>query len=277
MNKLISNIRNIKIYDNSLFHNQDTVKAYNEYINTLLELEPLKLKYFIQNLKNREIINNQETELEESFLLELFKLSQRKDSIDITMNLMNEKLTLIDIKKIHRVVIKGSSDDCEKNYDYRKDNNKWVGSFGTNGEARVDYFPPDYAEIMDLMDVILDYLNEKENTNFENLFIKPMVAHALIAYLQPFGNGNTRLSRVLQHCKICTNTNEVFKTDFNKPILYLSKNYLLTRGSYRGLIKNLAVNQDDDAWNKWFNYNLNMIDEQIYYVDKQLTQYMKQM
>jgi Fic family protein len=183
---------------------------------------------------------------------------------------MNQPLTPVDIKKIHRVVIKGSSDDLEKNYDFRKDNDKWVGSFGINGETNIDYLPPDYNEIMDLMNVILEYLNEKNNVNFENLFIKPLVAHALIAYLQPFGNGNTRLARVLQHCKICANTNEVFNTDLNKPVLYLSKNYLITRGDYRGLIKNLAINQDDDAWNKWFNYNLNMIDEQLYFHEDNL-------
>lgn len=275
MDNLIGNIRNIKIYDNSLFHIEDTTKAYQEYLKKISRLDPLKLKYFVQTLKNREIINNQEAELEESFLLELFKLSQKKDSIDITMGLINHNnLTPIDVKKIHRVVIKGSSDDKEQNYDYRKDNDKWVGSFGTNGEARVDYLPPDYNEVLDLMDVILDYLNE-DVTNFENLFIKPLVAHAAIAYLQPFGNGNTRLARVLQHCKICANTNQVFNTKLDKPVLYLSKNYLLTREQYRGLIKNLVIQKDDDAWNKWFNYNLNMIDEQLYYVDKQLTQYMK--
>lgn len=277
MDKLIGNMRDIKIYDNSLFHIEDTVNAYNDYIKKLLELDPVKLKYFIQTLKNREIINNQETELEESFLLELFKLSQRKDSIDITMSLMNQnELSITDVKKIHRLVIKGSSDDLESNFDYRKDNNKWVGSFGTNGEARIDYLPPDYNEILDLMGVILEYLNEKDNSNFENLFIKPLIVHALIAYLQPFGNGNTRLARVLQHCKICTDTNEVFKTEFNKPILYLSKNYLITRGQYRGLIKNIAVEKSDDAWNKWFNYNLNMIDEQLYFLNTNLTQYMRQ-
>lgn len=275
MDSLIGNIRNIKIYDSSLFHVEDTTRAYQEYLKKLSTLDPLKLKYFIQTLKNREIINNQETELEESFLLELFKLSQKKDSIDITMNLINQNnLTPTDIKKIHRVVIKGSSDDIEQNYDYRKDNNKWVGYFGTNGETRIDYLPPDYNEILELTDVVLNYLNEDVNS-FENLFIKPLVAHAAIAYIQPFGNGNTRLARVLQHCKFCDNTNQIFKTNLDKPVLYLSKNYLLTREQYRGLIKNLVVNKDNDAWNKWFNYNLNMIDEQLYYIDKQLTQYMR--
>ncbi|MBQ9072435.1 MAG: Fic family protein [Bacilli bacterium] len=276
MDKLVSNIRNIQIYDNSMFHLEDVLKKYEEYLDILKQLEPNKLKYFIRHLKNREIINNQEAEMEESFLLELFKLSQRKDSIDITMKYFeDDNLTVDEVKKIHRVVIKGSSDDLESNYDLRSDNNKWVGAYGTNGQKRVDYMPPDYNEINELLTEVLSYLNEQDNTNFINIFIKPLIAHAAIAYLQPFGNGNTRLARVLQHCKICNSTNKLFGTEFTHPTIYLSKNYLLTRAQYRGLITNIAVNKDDGAWNKWFDYNLTMFDDQLYFLNNQLDQYRK--
>lgn len=274
MDKLVENIRKIKIYDNSMFHIEDVLEKYKEYLNRLQQLEPNKLKYFIKNLKNREIVNNQETEMEESFLIELFQLSQRKDSIDITMKYFEDNnLTIDELKKIHRVVIKGSSDDLEANYNLRSDNNKWVGAFGSNGERSIDYIPPNYEEIESLLNEVLSYLNEQDNTNFENLFIKPLIVHALIAYIQPFGNGNTRLSRVLQHCKICNSTNKMFNTNFDYPTIYLSKNYLLSRGQYRGLIKNIAIDKDDNSWNKWFEYNLNMLDEQLFFLDNQLTQY----
>lgn len=274
MDKLVENIKNIKIYDNCMFHIEDILKKYEEYLKILIQLEPNKLKLFIKHLKNREIINNQETEMEESFMLELFKLSQRKDSIDITMKAFeDDSLTIDEIKKIHRIVIKGSSDDLESNHNLRNDNNKWVGSFGTNGQRKIDYIPPNFNEIEELLSEVLSYLNEQDNTNFINIFIKPLIAHALIAYIQPFGNGNTRLARVLQHCKICASTNKLFNTKFTHPVIYLSKNYLITRGQYRGLIKEIAINKDDDAWNKWFRYNLNMIDEQLFFLDKQLNSY----
>jgi len=276
MDKLVGNIRNIKIYDNSMFHIEDVYEKYEEYLKKLNNLDPTKLKYFIKNLKNREIIKNQETEMEESFMLELFKLSQKKDSIDITMKYFEDNsLSIDEVQKIHRMVIKGSSDDIESNYNLRNDNNKWVGYFGTNGEKNVDYLPPSYQEIEELLEEVLIYLNETSNNNFENLFIKPLVAHAMIAYIQPFGNGNTRLARVLQHCKICNSTNNIFKTEFTHPTIYLSENYLLTRQQYRGLIKNISIDKDDRAWNKWFEYNLNMFEEQLFFLDKQITYYNK--
>lgn len=277
MDLLVNGIRNLKLFDSTLFHLEDTNATYREYIDKLLQLDPKKLKYFLLTLKNREIINNQEAELEESFLLELFKLTQRKDSIDITMKHYEDgNLDKVELKKIHRIVIKGSSDDISANYDYRKDNNKWVGYYGTNGVQRVDYLPPDYNEIDELIGITLDYLNEPDSKDDYNaIFIKPLIVHALIAYIQPFGNGNTRLARVIQHGKICKMTNETYNTEFLSPPMYLSKNYLLTRGEYRGFIKNLAVNQNDESWNKWFNYNLNMIDEQLYYLNTQITTYQK--
>ena len=63
--------------------------------------------------------------------------------------------------------------------------------------------------------------------------------------------------------------------DFSHPTIYLSKNYLLTRPQYRGLITNISVNKDDDAWNKWFDYNLTMFDDQLYFLNNQLEQYKK--
>lgn len=275
MDSLVSNIKNIKVYDNCMFHMKDILKKYDEYLRKLMDLEPKKLKYFIQNLRNREIVNNQEAELEESFLVELFQLSQKTDSIDVTMRYFNTNdLNKNDIKKIHRIVIKGSSDDLQENYDYRQHNNLWVGCYGTGGDKVIDYIPPKYEELNELLDEVLLYLNEK-NDNIDNLFIKPLIVHALIAYIQPFGNGNTRLARVLQHCKICHTTNEIFNTNFTHPTLYLSKNYFLTRSQYRGLIRYIATEKNNNAWNSWFKYNLNMIDEQLFFLDKQLTQYKK--
>ena len=273
----IGKIRNIKVYDSSLFRLEEIEEKYSEYIKKLMELDPKKLKIFIQHIKNREIINNQEAEMEEPFLMELYKLTQKRDSIDKAMDYFKDDvLTKSEVRKLHEIVIKGTKDDSIENYDFRKDNNKWVGSYDVNGNVRIDYMPPDYKNISELLDIVLDYLNEN-NYDLNNLFIKPLVVHALLAYIQPFGNGNTRLSRVIQHCKICKITNDIFKTSFTHPTFYLSKNYLLTRQQYRGLIQNIAVSKDDDAWNKWFKYNFNMIDEQLFYLDKQLTIYKNNM
>ena len=49
----------------------------------------------------------------------------------------------------------------------------------------------------------------------------------------------------------------------------------MTRQYYRALLKNIAVEKDNDAWNKWFNYNLNMVDEQLYKITNDLDEYVR--
>ena len=272
MDRLVENIRNITVNDNNSYHLEDTYKMYLEYLKKLSELEERKTNYFLRYLKDNELSNNQETEFEEPFITGLTKLSQRQNSINTTMKLFEKGfLTKEDIKKIHRLVIKGSSDDTKNNYEFRMDNEKWVGSF-VNGKRDVHYIPPDYKIIDELLNQILLYLNEK-NYDEHNIFIKPLIVHALLAYVQSFGNGNTRLARVIQHCKVCTMSNEMLGYNFSTPTFYLSENYLKTRPQYRELIKKIAADKDMESWNKWFNYNLNMIDEQLYFLDNNLTKY----
>ena len=268
-NKLVSNIH---LSERTLDHLEFTYEDYLNYLKIIDELDEFKKNLFLKTLKNREIVNNQETEMEESFMVELYNISRRKDSIDIVMQIIEDgSITKEELKKLHRVVIKGSSDDIPSNYNYRTDNNKWVGSFDNYGGKIIDYMPPDYTKIDSLISQTLNYLNKDIGIkNLDHVFVKPFIVHALLAYIQPFGNGNTRLARVLQHGKIWHDTNH--KTEFNMvmPTIYLSKNYLQTRPQYREIIKDVSINYNDEVWNKWINYNLNMIDEQLNFHEENL-------
>lgn len=273
--ELLEKIKNLKIYDSTMFHLEDTMDAYGKYIGLLKSLDITHLYWFLETLKKREIINNQETEMENTFLMELFSSIQKTNSIDYVVQAYHDgKIDFDEVRRLHRIVINGTVDDKIENYDYRGDNEKWVGYFDSKNEKVIDYMPPDYTKIKEYMLEILRYLNFECNTTFDNIFLKPFVVHALIAYLQPFGNGNTRLARLLQHGKIWKSTVEEYDVTLEMPAIYMSKNYLLTRGQYRGLITDIAVDKNDNAWNRWFNYNLNMVDEQLYRIGIDLDTYM---
>ena len=274
MDSVVKSVENIELSSRVKEHLEFTYADYQKFLDNLYMLDKKVLKLFLRTLKDRELINNQETELEDPFLMELYRNHQRKDSIEIVTGLFEDnKITMEEVKKLHRVVIKGSSDDVYKNYAYRTDNDKWVGSYGYNGERQVDYYPPDYREITELITYTLDFLNNDSTGNSLNhILVKPFIVHGLMAYIQPFGNGNTRLSRVLQHGKIWQMTNNILGTDLSLPVLYLSKNYLQTRAQYRELISKIATEQD---WNAWLNYNLNMADEHLYFSETRLEQVKK--
>jgi len=275
MDSIVDRISEIQLSDSTKFHLVDTFQSYETYLYKLLQLELKYRKLFLLNLKNREIVNNQEAELQESFLVELYGLAQRRDSIDLVMKYFEVgPITKCKLKKLHQAVIMGSSDDLPSNYDYRDNNDRWVGYIGTNGRQVVDYVIPDYEQIDPLIHQTLDFLNrDEDHPELDHIFIKPFIVHLLLAYIQPFGNGNTRLARVVQHGKIWDSTKKLGNEALPYPAIYLSKNYLLSRSQYRNLIKEVVLSQNDEAWNKWFNYNLNMMDEQLFYTSSNLEKY----
>lgn len=270
MDKVVESIEKYKISNRVNEHLKYTHENYLNYLKKLNLLDEKVLRLYLKTLKNRELVNNQETELEQSFLIELYLCSQRKDSIDIVMqHFQDGNITKDELKKLHRIVIKNSADDDPKNYNFRTDNEKWVGYFGTGGAKRVDYYPPDYNEIDGLLDFILEFLNDdKSSRDINQTLIKPFIVHGFLGYLQAFGNGNTRLARVLQHGKIWQMTEQQEKIALSSPAVYLSKNYLQTRPQYRTLLKEIA---NDQNWDAWLDYNLNMFDEQLYYSENNLS------
>ena len=74
---------------------------------------------------------------------------------------------------------------------------------------------------------------------------------------------------------IWKNANNLYNKTFDKPIIYLSRNYLYTRQAYRNHFTNLAKEESNEAWNAWFKYNFNMLDEQLYYLDNNVKQLIK--
>jgi hypothetical protein len=86
-NKLVSNIH---LSERTLDHLEFTYEDYLNYLKTIDELDEFKKNLFLKTLKNREIVNNQETEMEESFMVELYNISRRKDSVDIVMQIIED-------------------------------------------------------------------------------------------------------------------------------------------------------------------------------------------
>lgn len=275
MSTLVTSAGTIQLTDHTLFHLEDLYQSYETYIQKLLILDPKHLQYFLKTLRTREIIENQKVEGQNSFLIELYQSSHRANSIAEMIKILQTKssISVKDFKHLHAIIIRGSEADREENYDYRADDTRWVGSFDQYGKQSVDYFPPQHAEVINDIQFTLDYFNQKSNDLFENIFLKPLIAHLLIAYIQPFGDGNTRTARLLQHGGIWRETNDHFRIDLSSPALYLSENYLLTRKQYRDTIKLVVTDPNIENWNKWFQYNLNMFDDQLFRLHHDLDRY----
>lgn len=274
----LDKINEYKLNSNVEFHMQDSIESYITYLNMLSELSPTKRQVFLNTLKNNEIVNNQEMEHENPFLVQLeleASSSKKNTSIDIMTDsiLESKPLNIRKIEQLHRLIIHGTNDDKPENYKIR-DKEAHVSEVN-DGIEKVCYYAPSPEEIKPYLSKILEFLNNEDNKKEQDVFYNSILTHFYIAALQPFGNGNTRLARLIEYGSIFKLSREVLGSKIKSPALFVSKNYLMTRASYRDNISKLVNEPSDDNFNNWVNYNLNMIDEQLYFCNNVLEKKVK--
>lgn len=274
----LDKINEYKLNSNVEFHMQDSIESYITYLNMLSELSPTKRQVFLNTLKNNEIVNNQEMEHENPFLVQLeleASNSKKNTSIDIMTDsiLESKPLNIRKIEQLHRLIIHGTNDDKPENYKIR-DKEAHVSEVN-DGIEKVCYYAPSPEEIKPYLSKIIEFLNNEDNKKEQDVFYNSILTHFYIAALQPFGNGNTRLARLIEYGSIFKLSREVLGSKIKSPALFVSKNYLMTRASYRDNISKLVNEPSDDNFNNWVNYNLNMIDEQLYFCNNVLEKKVK--
>ncbi len=262
-------MHNLKIFDNTLYHLEEVENTYIEYIKKLEQLPIPQYQAFLTTLESQELMSTQIMEKENSFLIRLYQSLQRENPIDYLCQMFLGEITLEQIDHLHTILIYGTDADKEENARYRNgdflsDYEKWVGYY-QYGNKVVQYIPPDPKEVIKYMENIVHFMNNsKERSLLYNTFIKSFIVHLELAALQPFGDGNTRTARLLQSGSIWKDSKELLNKNMNRPILYASCRYKLYAGTYRKNIQSIVVEKSNDAWNRWFEFNLNMFDEFFY-------------
>ena len=231
----------------------------------LIESLPEKMKQgFLETLRKNEIKHNQKAEHENMFLIELYRTLDSSNSIDLGISKLNEKgiLTPRDLEELHDKIMEGTEEGTN-NLGYRKKDDIVVE--GLEGGIRdIHFIPIKNEEIPEAINLICKFINS-EATKEEEIFLKPFTAHALIAILQAFPDGNTRLARLVHQLKIWDLSRKFNLTNINLPAIYMSKSFFMMRRSYRENLRKIVVEKTDDAWNRWYRFSLNAVNEQLNY------------
>lgn len=263
---------NVKLKENVKDHMLYTLEEYKNYLESLKEIEkndPQLAKSFFKLLKINELKASQQMESEDSFLIDIglgpILDGSEKSSIDIvTKYILKDKgLNNERLEKIHRIILRGTSDDKEKNYKIRTSKEDTYISEISNGIERTLYVAPKSEEVNSYLNYLYVFLDNNSNNELD-VFLTPYLAHFYISALQPFNNGNTRLARLIQYGDIFKVSRKLLDYNLKQPALFLSKNYQLNCGNYRKMIADIVLDPSDENFNKWVNYNLNMTDEQLF-------------
>lgn len=239
-----------------------TEDLYKEYHDMIMSLSSNLRSNYLQILKSEDIINNQVVEKENSFLLALYYKTHPKNAMDEMIRGCNSEITASEFIKIHDKLLDGTSSEDQKGL--REDNLKFVGTY-VAGQRQIDYFPILEKDIVKALREYLSLINDKKRVQSkEDAFLKPIIYHGLLAALQLFKDGNTRYARLIQHINLWYYTNQTLGYDFSLPTVYATKQYAAGRASYRGLIKSIAITENDDAWNNWIIFNLKCLQNNIW-------------
>lgn len=179
-----------------------------------------------------------------------------------------ENITEDIIKGLNKIFIKDEETKLVRGGEYRT-YDAWVGRAGCKKEE-ARYVAVDEIYIKNLMEQFVMFYNSK---NIEDPFIKGSIVHFLFRSIHPFGNGNGRISRILQEQITTDLISKKYNISFTYPLFNLSQNYELTRGNYYENQNNIVFDlgaDNYDSWNKWIQYVMNMHDEQLYYISEKL-------
>ena len=268
MDKIIDSISNIyfnkKIINEMIY----VLDEYKEYLEQIKQLNKKQQKLFLEALKLDEILVTQLIENKDYELIinSMTDENVRKDSIDyIVKKVLSDKpLSTYNIKFVHKIIMDGAINkdniSLEKINNFRGKDLAWVGGWVDNKPV-IQYGPPSSEKILPSLKKILDFINNEEYHNKEfDCFVHPIIVHALIAILQPFYDGNTRVCRIVQSAYFLLNTNNIYDFNYTLPLLAMSQEYYAFSSDYRSLIAKIAMNPNQENWEAWIMFNLRNIE-----------------
>lgn len=269
-------VDDIKLSDKTKNLIDYTYELYVDYLNQLSLFSDTDKSKILKSLMNTEVIDNHTVEKVNIDLLRTYSETHHSTAIRyLIKKLKVEDKYLTDevIKKAHEILMRGTSNENEIISGYRNNNNAYVG-YTENNERVILYLPISFDEINQATSLFCEYYN-KDAADLQDLFVRPFVLHGLLAALQVFSDGNTRLSRTIQHIKLLIMTNHFIDANLMAPAIYFSKSYIPYREEYRNLISSIALNPNNSSWENWILFNLRRVQDQIFYNENNLKRVLK--
>ncbi|MEG1596815.1 MAG: Fic family protein [Bacilli bacterium] len=264
-------LKNIKLDERVKGHLFETEQSYLNLLGTFNDCSVDLQGRFLRILKEQDMKENNkvedEPELKTAFLVDL---NNGQTALDMLINDINKngKLTERMLGEAQNLIVFNGK-NFSKLGSYR-DHQVWIGKVDSITE-KIIFEPPTAEEVKIYMEEFLNFYNQDIQGDLGNPFIKSAIVHYWCVRVHPFADGNGRISRILQSISFWQLSNNNYHCQLMSPLLYLSKNFNLTKEMY--VKKENDLHNDitnNEYWNKWFEYNLIMCDEQIYYLSSNL-------
>lgn len=250
-------IGKIHLCKETLYHVESTSNEFERYIKFLSGYNYATIiDYLIDSFK----LEMQYSNMVEKHLIRPEDISENNVFFDsLAMNHSR-------IKQLHSFV---QEDEDNFNYDYRDDEAR-VSYFDDKGEEHIFWYGAEPEDIKRFMD---DYISIYKSNGIKLLdrdpFLKAALCHLLFVRIHPFGDGNGRTARLIHDMKFTKMINSIYNTNLKISPLHLSMSLYLNQPTYARKINDIYFDMEHDSnqeINNFFDFMLNMTDEQIHYM-----------
>lgn len=197
-------------------------------------------------------IENNSQESSKERIQEIVNIEKATRYIEETID--ERPISLQYVRELHSLVMENLNTDEEGCYnpgDFRNNNVRISGS---------SHVPPDYTQVVPMMQELIDFINEKTPPKYD--LLKICIAHHRFVWIHPFENGNGRSVRLFTYAMLLKNVftskqriinpTAVFCSDRDKYYYFLSQ---ADKNSNEGLIE-------------WSEYVLRGLKTEIEKIDK---------
>jgi len=246
-----------------LYHLADVNESFEEYLKTLGKYTAYDnasvLFYWMDNTQK---------ELESSGQVEQSKFSFTNEEL-LSGNLFFDSLNISQkrIKDIHKFVCEHS--ETNKNIltgEYRK-KSAWRGNVLPDGTQDIKWWGAHPEDIEKFIKSYIEFYKKNSIKEvYANPFLKAALAHILLLRIHPFGDGNSRTSRIIHNISFTSSINKIYGTKLKVSPLNISKNIYINKKLYRALINNVSFDLnyfDNDTINDWLDFILDMYEEEL--------------
>lgn len=256
--KLKDFIEKIKVNSNVLAHMEETNEEFDKYMNTLAQFkEKDVLNWWLSQSYNDILESNK---IENHYITR-----QEMVKSDIMEKVVKKPLTHETIEKLHQFAIQDKKAKREK---YRVTEVRH-STLHEDGTEEIFWYGVEPEDIYNFMEDFLSVYNTKNMSVIDsNPILNSALIHLLFVRIHPFRDGNSRTARMLQSIKFTESLNRLYGKKYCLCPISLSESIYMNRYTYSNRITSIIFDPTVDnnkAINQWFDFMLNMVDEQLHH------------
>lgn len=259
-------VSRIKLLPRLLEHLESTNRDFDDYMKKLAQYKDVDIINYWVFLLYNELKYNQKIENTKFNIATLADKSVFFDTLNITHKRIHELHNFVIEKEINEGILMPTDE-------YRKVPVN-VSRFTEDGREEIFWRGVNPEDVQTFMNnFIRIYKSGATSLLFSNPFLTSSLMHLLFVKIHPYTDGNGRTARVIHNIKFTEMINKLHGMRLKLSPLNLSQSIAINKITYVKRINNIYFDVEYDtneAINMWFDFILDMVDEQIYHSSNKL-------